>query len=62
VSTDFKKIAEKEIEEFKREYRTRFLGVDVSTLVDEDLLQEVMNTVGKPGKLGEHVRRVGMRR
>ena len=27
-----------------------------SELTDEDLLREVMNTVGKPGKLGEHVR------
>jgi type III restriction enzyme len=25
-------------------------------LTDEDLLREVMNTVGKPGKLGEHVK------
>ena len=34
----------------------RFPGRDADELTDEDLLREVMNTVGKPGKLGEHVR------
>jgi type III restriction enzyme len=42
--------------EFKSEYRARFPGRDVEELTDEDLLREVMNTVGKAGKLGEHVR------
>lgn len=56
MSADFKKIAATEIEEFKAEYRTRFPGRDVDALADEDLLREVMNTVGKPGKLGEGVR------
>src|SRR5690606_29167674 len=56
MSDDFKKIAAREIEEFKAELRQRFPGRDVSDLTDEDLLREVMNTVGKPGKLGEHVR------
>ena len=31
-------------------------GADADKLTDEDLLREVMNTVGKPGKLGEQVR------
>ena len=53
---DFKKIAAREIEEFKVAYQTRFPGRDASHLTDEDLLREVMNTVGKAGKLGEHVR------
>jgi type III restriction enzyme len=56
MSHDFKKIVAAEIEEFKNEYRTRFPGRDVDQLTDEDLLREVMNTVGKPGKLGEHVK------
>ena len=56
LSADFKKIAAREIEEFKREYRLRFPGRDAEDLTDDDLLREVMNTVGKPGKLGEQVR------
>jgi type III restriction enzyme len=56
MSDDFKKIAAREIEEFKTEYRIRFPGRDAENLTDEDLLREVMNTVGKTGKLGEHVK------
>ena len=56
MSDDFKKIASREIEEFKAEYRTRFPGRDAESLTDEDLLREVMNTVGKQGKLGEYVK------
>ena len=56
MSPEFKKIAAREIEEFKAEYRARFPGRDVDGLTEEDLLREVMNTVGKPGKLGEHVK------
>jgi type III restriction enzyme len=56
MSSEFKDIAAREIEEFKAEYRQRFPGRDAEQLTDEDLLREVMNTVGKPGKLGEHVR------
>ncbi len=56
MSPEFKTIAAREIEEFKEEYRRRFPGRDAEELTDEDLLREVMNTVGKPGKLGEHVK------
>jgi len=56
MSDDFKKLAANEIEEFKDEYRRRFPSRDVANPTDEDLLREVMNTVGKPGKLGEQVR------
>lgn len=56
MSDDFKKIAAREIEEFKADYRTRFPGRDTDGITDEDLLREVMNTVGKAGKLGEHVK------
>lgn len=56
MSSEFKHAATREIEEFKDEYRRRFPGRDADELTDEDLLREVMNTVGKPGKLGEQVR------
>jgi len=56
MSDEFKKIAAMEINEFKAEYRRRFPGSDPEKLTDEDLLREVLNTVGKPGKLGENVK------
>ena len=56
MSDDFKKLAAREIDEFKTDYRVRFPGRDTDNLTDEDLLREVMNTVGKAGKLGEHVK------
>jgi type III restriction enzyme len=56
MSQEFKRIAVTEIEEFKAEYRARFPGRDAEALTDEDLLREVMNTVGKPGKLGENIK------
>ena len=56
MSADFKQIAVREIDEFKAEYRARFPGRDTDDLTDEDLLREVMNTVGKPGKLGEQIK------
>ncbi|MFM7437203.1 MAG: restriction endonuclease subunit R, partial [Snowella sp.] len=56
MTPEFKKIAQQEIEEFKAEYRHRYPGQDPEKISDEDLLREVMNTVGKPGKLGEKVR------
>jgi type III restriction enzyme len=56
MSTEFKAAAAAEIAEFKDELRQRFPGRDVDELSDEDLLREVMNTVGKPGKLGEGIR------
>lgn len=56
MSDEFKKIAHREIEEFKNEYRVRFEGRDIEKITDEDLLREVMNTVGKPGKLGEQIK------
>jgi len=56
MSPEFKKIAAVEIDEFKADYRRRFPGRDIEALTDEDLLREVMNTVGKPGKLGEQIK------
>ena len=56
LSNEFKKAASREIETFKAEYRKRHPGADVEKLTDEDLLREVTNTVGKPGRLGEAIR------
>lgn len=56
MKADFKLAASAEIASFKAEFRRRNPGADVDQLTDEDLLREVMNTVGKKGKLGEQVR------
>jgi type III restriction enzyme len=52
----FKKAAAREIDEFKREYVARFPGRSAEDLKDEDILREVLNTVGKPGRLGADIR------
>lgn len=54
IDENFKKIFAKEIEDFHKEYKKRFQGREDPT--DEELLREVMNTVGKPGKLGENIK------
>jgi len=56
LNKDFRDAAAGEIEAFKHHLRTRSAGADVEEVTDEDLLREVMNTVGKKGKLGEGVR------
>lgn len=56
IKADFKQAAGAEIAAFKAEYRRRNPGADVEKITDEELLREVMNTVGKKGKLGEQVR------
>jgi type III restriction enzyme len=56
MSPEFKAVAQAEIERFKDEFRARNPGADVDAITDEQLLREVMNTVGKPGRLGEQVR------
>jgi type III restriction enzyme len=52
----FKKAAAREIDEYKREYAARFPGRTADDLEDEDILREVLNTVGKPGRLGAEIR------
>ncbi len=54
IDPEFKKTFAKEIEDFHKEYRKRFPGREEPS--DEELLREVMNTVGKPGKLGENIK------
>ena len=56
MKDDFKQAASHEIEQFKTELRRRNPSVDIDALTDQDLLREVMNTVGKQGRLGEGVR------
>jgi type III restriction enzyme len=56
LGVEFKKDAAHEIEAFKQLYRLRNPGADVDKLTDGDLLREAMNTIGKRGKLGEHIR------
>ncbi len=56
LKADFKQAAATEINAFKAELHRRNPGMDVETTTDEEILREVMNTVGKRGLLGEHVR------
>lgn len=57
ISDEFKKAASEEIQRFKDELVQRTgdqrAGENVA---DEAILREVMNTVGKTGQLGEHIR------
>ncbi len=53
----FRTAAADEIERFRREEMDRTGDlVKAGSLTDEDLLREVMNTVGKPGQLGGSIR------
>ena len=49
LSNTFKKAAQTQIEQFRRK-------MNVEKVTDADLLREVMNTVGKKGKLGEQIK------
>jgi type III restriction enzyme len=57
LDANFREMAGPEIEQFRREIiqREGAGGADTK-LSDADLLREVMNTVGKPGKLGADIR------
>jgi type III restriction enzyme len=58
LDPQFREMADAEIEQFRREMVQRGGAGSVSadSISDSDLLREVMNTVGKPGRLGEQVR------
>lgn len=56
VNDDFKRIFAPEIEAFKREYRVTHPEKSVEQITDADILREVVNTVGKKGYLGSHIR------
>jgi type III restriction enzyme len=56
LSSEFRNFARAEIDAFKVARAQRYGQSAADNLTDEDLLREVMNTVGKPGQLGEQVR------
>jgi type III restriction enzyme len=57
LDDQFRKMAESEIDQFRRDIVERTGNVTQGeNLTDQDLLREVMNTVGKIGRLGEQVR------
>ena len=56
MKKEFKEAAVAEIAAFQAEMRLRNPGADIDSITDEELLREVMNTVGKPGRLGGPVR------
>ncbi len=55
LTDEFRRLAAQEIEEFKFQYRLR-TGKQADDITDADLLREALNTVGKPGRLGERIR------
>jgi type III restriction enzyme len=56
LDPEFRKYAASEIEQFKRELAQRSGAAATEKITDQDLLREVMNTVGKQGRLGEQIR------
>jgi type III restriction enzyme len=54
LDASFKQAASEEIEQFRRQQQR--MGIISDKVSDADLLREVMNTVGKPGKLGAQIR------
>lgn len=57
LDDNFRAMAADEIERFRREIVARSGNLaDAENITDQDLLREVMNTVGKEGRLGEQVR------
>lgn len=56
INESFKKIFEPEIEKFKSDYRITHPEKSVENISDADILREVVNTVGKPGLLGQNIR------
>jgi type III restriction enzyme len=55
LTDEFRQIAAHEIEEFQFQYRLR-TGKQADDVTDADVLREALNTVGKPGRLGERIR------
>jgi type III restriction enzyme len=56
LDPEFRQYADVEIEQFKRELAQRSGAAAAEKITDQDLLREVMNTVSKPGRLGEQIR------
>ncbi len=57
LDKDFRKMADAEIEQYRREIIERTGDRhQADNITDQHLLREVMNTVGKPGRLGDSIR------
>ena len=56
LDRNFRKMAADEIERFRREMKERGEHRRAEQITDQDLLREVMNTVGKQGRLGDSIR------
>lgn len=56
VNDDFKTVFASEIELFKRDYARIHGSGSAETITEAEILREVVNTVGKPGTLGSHIR------
>ena len=56
IDEAFKRSYAKEIEVFKHEYANIHGAGSADKLTDADILREVVNTVGKPGKLGGDIK------
>lgn len=56
VDAGFKKVFAPEIEQFKRDFRIQYPERSAEDVDDAVILREVVNTVGKRGRLGAHIR------
>ncbi len=56
VNDEFKKIFMSELDEFKKEFARIHGQGSAQKIADAEILREVVNTVGKQGKLGSHIR------
>src|SRR5205807_619275 len=57
LDDSFRSMASDEIDRFRREIRERTGDLrQAENITDQDLLREVMNTVGAPGRLGDSIR------
>ncbi len=56
LDSNFRTMAASEIERFRYEMRERGEHQKAENITDQDLLREVMNTVGKKDRLGESIR------
>jgi type III restriction enzyme len=57
LDEDFRRMAKDEIDRFRREIIERTGDIRAAdNITDQELLREVMNTVGKPGQLGGNIR------
>ena len=56
LDKNFRNVAADEIERFRYEMKQRGQHKQAENITDQDLLREVMNTVGKPGRLGDAIR------